>query len=132
MDAEMAKLQNEYAVAREDLEKARKNYHTAMMNVPGGQWDAAAWEVYAAQRPSVTCSGIWFWKKCRSHREEHFSQYNHEAKQKAEEALVNEFFRKSFITLKFIYCRNFLKRQKNEVKMFSTIKRINKRHLVQP
>ncbi|CAF0851874.1 unnamed protein product [Adineta ricciae] len=87
MDAEMAKLQNEYAVARQDLETARRNYHTAMMNVPGGQWDAAAWEVYAAQRPSVTCSGSWFWKKCRSHREEHFSQYNHEAKQKAEEAL---------------------------------------------
>ncbi|CAF0808871.1 unnamed protein product [Adineta ricciae] len=87
MDAEMAKLQNEYAVARQDLEIARRNYHTAMMNVPGGQWDTAAWEVYAAQRPFVTCSGVWFWKKCRLHREEHFSQYNHEAKEKAKEAL---------------------------------------------
>jgi hypothetical protein len=91
MDAAMANIKAQYEIARQDLERARQNYHTAMLNVPGGQWNEAAWHVYASQRPAQTCTRKWFVRKCRSLRDEQFAQYSHEARQKAQEALVSSF-----------------------------------------
>ncbi|CAF3937738.1 unnamed protein product, partial [Rotaria sp. Silwood1] len=76
-----------YEAARQQLEKARQEYHEAMMNVPGGEWNAHAWNVYANNRPAETCSGRWFWRDCRSLRDEQFQEYNAAAKWKAEQAL---------------------------------------------
>ncbi len=88
VDTVMASLAAEHERARKDLEKARADYHAAMLHVPGGQWDAAAWNVYASQRPSVSCTGIWFWRQCRSLRDQQFAEYTQEAKKKAQDALV--------------------------------------------
>ena len=93
MDAAVANIKAQYEIARQDLDKARQDYHTAMLNVPGGEWNAAAWNVYASHRPAQTCSRIWFWRHCRSLRDEQFAQYSHEARQKAQEALVSSFRR---------------------------------------
>ncbi|CAF1313407.1 unnamed protein product [Rotaria sordida] len=76
-----------YEAARQALEEARQEYHKAMMNVPGGEWNSYAWQVYASNRPAVTCSGGWFWRACRSLRDEQFNEYNAAAKWKAEQAL---------------------------------------------
>jgi hypothetical protein len=88
MNIAIANLAMEYETARKDLEQARANYHKAMLNVPGGQWDTAAWNVYAAHRPGYACSGWWFWRSCRSLRDQQFAEYTQEAKRKAQQALV--------------------------------------------
>ena len=88
LDDTINNLKAEYQTARKDLEKVRQDYHAAMLNVPGGQWNEHAWNVYASHRPAVTCSGWWFWRKCRNHRDEQFLQFTNEAKQKAQDALV--------------------------------------------
>ncbi|CAF1384541.1 unnamed protein product [Rotaria sordida] len=56
VDSVMNNLAAERKKARENLEKARQDYHTAMMIIPGGQWDAHAWDVYAAHRPEHSCT----------------------------------------------------------------------------
>jgi uncharacterized phage infection (PIP) family protein YhgE len=91
MDAAMANIKAQYEIARQDLERARQNYHTAMSNVPGDEWNAAAWQVYASHRPAQTCTPFWFFRQCRSLRDEQFAQYSHETRQKAQEALVSSF-----------------------------------------
>ncbi|CAF4224650.1 unnamed protein product, partial [Rotaria sordida] len=55
----MSNLAAEYKSARQRLEKAQQDYHIAMMNVPGGQWNDYAWQVYVANRPAESCSGWW-------------------------------------------------------------------------
>ncbi|CAF1508175.1 unnamed protein product, partial [Adineta steineri] len=87
LDDTVNELKAAYEQSRRDLEKARQDYHTAMLNVPGGQWDTHAWNVYASHRPAVTCNGFWFFRKCTSHREQQFAQFSVEAKQKAQDAL---------------------------------------------
>ncbi|CAF1046988.1 unnamed protein product [Adineta steineri] len=87
MDLLMASIKNEYEAAQQNLERARQDYQVAMLNVPGGQWDSTAWNVYASHRPSRTCTHKWGIRKCRSLRDEQFQQYTHEAKIKAEAAL---------------------------------------------
>ncbi|CAF4043059.1 unnamed protein product [Rotaria sp. Silwood1] len=87
IDSVMNNLGADHEIARQNLLKARQDYHKAMMNLPGGQWDAHAWQVYAANRPSQSCSGFWFWHSCTSLREPQFHEYSQEAKRKAEEAL---------------------------------------------
>ncbi|CAF4324724.1 unnamed protein product, partial [Adineta steineri] len=88
LDNTVNKLKAAYEQSRRDLEKARQDYHVAMLNIPGGQWNAYAWNVYASQRPATTCSGSLFWRKCKSNREQQFAQFSQEAKQKAQDALV--------------------------------------------
>ncbi|CAF2932497.1 unnamed protein product [Rotaria sp. Silwood2] len=81
-------LASEYEEAKNRLESARDEYRQAMLNVPGGEWNAHAWNVYASNRPAVSCTGSWFWKKCRSNRDQQFNEYSTVARWKAEEALV--------------------------------------------
>ena len=89
MDLLIASIRNEYEIARVNLERARQDYHVAMSHVPGGQWDSSAWEVYASQRPSRTCTHKFGIRRCRDLRDEQFAQYSHEARLKAEAALVS-------------------------------------------
>jgi hypothetical protein len=88
MDIAIAEMKAKYGTAQQDLEKARQDYHAAMLNVPGGEWNSHAWDVYASHRPAVSCSGTWFWRSCRSVRDQQFVQYSNEARQKAQQALV--------------------------------------------
>ncbi|CAF1517202.1 unnamed protein product [Rotaria sordida] len=83
----MSNLAAEYKSARQRLEKAQQDYHIAMMNVPGGQWNDYAWQVYVANRPAESCSGWWIFSVCSSLREQQFHEYTQEAKRKAEETL---------------------------------------------
>lgn len=87
-DSAINSIKAAYEQSREYLEKARQDYHQAMLNVPGGQWSTHAWNVYAASRPAQTCERRWFWRRCRDNREEQFVQYTAEARQKAQDALV--------------------------------------------
>ena len=89
VDNIMSTLQKQQEIARQDLEKARKDYHEAMKNVPGGEWDTHAWQVYIANRPAYLCERWWCVRQCSYEREKHFQEYNAEAKQKAQEALVS-------------------------------------------
>ncbi|CAF1360950.1 unnamed protein product [Rotaria sordida] len=87
IDELRSNLAAEYKSARQRLEKAQQDYHIAMMNVPGGQWDEYAWQVYAANRPAESCSGWWIFSLCSSVREQQFHEFTQEAKWKAEETL---------------------------------------------
>ncbi|CAM4950534.1 unnamed protein product [Rotaria socialis] len=88
MDKTVANIAAHYDAARKDLEKARQDYHVAMMYLPGAGWDSHAWNVYASQRPAETCSRTWYGKRrCRSLRDEQFQQYTAEARHKAQQAL---------------------------------------------
>jgi hypothetical protein len=70
MDIAIAEMKAKYGTAQEDLEKARQDYHAAMLNVPGGEWNSHAWDVYASHRPAVSCNYGWFWRNCRTLRDQ--------------------------------------------------------------
>lgn len=97
VDSIMNTLQKQQAIARQDLEKARKDYHEAMKNVPGGEWDTHAWQVYIANRPAYICERWWCVRQCSYEREKHFQEYNAEAKKKAQEALVGPIICPKFV-----------------------------------
>jgi polyhydroxyalkanoate synthesis regulator phasin len=88
MDKAIAEIKAKYETAQQSLEKSRQDYHTAMLNVPGGEWNSHAWNVYASHRPAETCTRKWFRKRCTSNREQQFADYTREARQKAQEVLV--------------------------------------------
>jgi hypothetical protein len=122
MDITMAAIKAEYGTARKDLEKAREDYHEAMQHVPGGEWDASAWNIYASSRPAQTCTRFWCFRSCRDNREQQFSEYTNEAKNKAQDALVSSFYFKKYIQFLLFLYRILSKEQKNVVKNFTTNK----------
>lgn len=89
MDIVVQKIESEYEISKQNLEKAREEYRLAMKSIPGGEWDAHAWYVYASALPAETCTRNWIGQRsCRSNRDYQFNQYSAEAKWKASQALV--------------------------------------------
>ena len=109
MDIDMDIIRARYEIARKDLEKARENYHKAIKNVPSGEWNTHAREVYVFQLPPKTCYGKWFRRKCRSNCGKYFTQYSQAAREKAKEALAGNFHESFF---NFQYFLEYFKRSR--------------------